>query len=400
MKDGGSIDMPTSNPPHDPRGPASDERQAVLAAVRRFVEEKVRRSARRLDHADEYPTELVEEMARLGLFGMGVPTAYGGLGLDTETYARVFEELSRGWMSLSGVLGTHGIACYLIASFGSERQRQALLGRLAEGSLRAGLALTEPSGGSDVASLRTSARPAPEGYTLSGEKQFITNTHHGSAFVVLARTGGPGAGGLSAFFVEKAKVRGLVEGQPLKKLGYRGLVTSSITFEDCHVEADALIGEVPGHGFAQVMSGLELGRINVAARAVGVAQAALDDSLSYARGRVTFGRPIVEHQAIAHKLADMATDIEAGRLLYLSAARKKDAGERADLEAGMAKLFASTMCARATLEAIQIHGGYGYTEEFDVERYYRDAPLFTVGEGTNEILRTLIARGLVRLKET
>jgi alkylation response protein AidB-like acyl-CoA dehydrogenase len=397
--------MTMRDPKHtdDPDGTDGDDRRAIMAAVRRFVEDKVRPSARRLEHADEYPTELVDEMARLGLFGMGVPATYGGLGLDTETYARVFEELSRGWMSLSGVLGTHGIACYLLASFGTARQRQAHLPRLAEGSLRAGLALTEPSGGSDVANLRTTARPergpGGDGYVLSGEKQFITNTHHGSAFVVLCRTGGPGAAGLSAFFVEKSKVTGLVEGRPLKKLGYRGLVTSSLTLDACRVDADALIGEVPGCGFAQVMSGLELGRINVAARAVGVAQAALDDSLRYARERVTFGRPIVEHQAIAHKLADMATDIEAGRLLYLAAARKKDAGERADLEAGMAKLFASTMCARTTLEAIQIHGGYGYTEELDVERYYRDAPLFTVGEGTNEVLRTLIARGLVRRQE-
>jgi alkylation response protein AidB-like acyl-CoA dehydrogenase len=235
-------------------------------------------------------------------------------------------------------------------------------------------------------------------YVLDGEKQFITNTHEGNVFLVVARTGGDGAGGLSAFVVEKDRVGPgeLVEGKPLGKLGYKGLKTSSLTLDGCRVGADCLVGGAEGHGFAQVMSGLEVGRINVAARAVGVARAALEDSLAYAKERVTFGKPIVEHQAIAHKLADIATGVEAARQLYLVAARKKDAGERGDLEAAMAKLFASEMCARATLDAIEIHGGYGYTDEFDVERYYRDAPLFTVGEGTNEILRTVIAKGLVK----
>jgi alkylation response protein AidB-like acyl-CoA dehydrogenase len=368
----------------------------LIAEVRRFVEREVRPVARSLEHADQYPRALVERMAELGLFGMGVPAEHDGLGLDYVTYARVFEELSRGWMSLAGVLGTHGILVYLVREFGSDEQRRRWLPQLASGALRGGLALSEPEGGSDVAGLRTRATPAGDDWILDGNKQFITNTHEGNVFCVVARTGGAGAGGLSAFVVEKSDDNRatMIEGKPLGKLGYKGLKTASLTFDGCRVPSLALIGGVAGRGFAQVMSGLELGRINVAARAVGVARAALEDSLAYARQRVTFGKPIVEHQAIAHKLADMATEIEAARQLYLHAARKKDAGERCEREAAMAKLFASTMCTRATLEGIQIHGGYGYTDDFDVERYYRDAPLFTVGEGTNEILRTVIARSL------
>jgi alkylation response protein AidB-like acyl-CoA dehydrogenase len=373
----------------------SQEADAMVATVRSFVEREVRPTARALEHADEYPTALVERMRELGLFGMGVPVENGGLGLDYVTYARVFEELSRGWMSLAGVLGTHGIACYLTREFGTDEQRARLLPELAAARLRGGLALTEPEGGSDVANLRTSARRDGQRWLLHGAKQFITNTHEGNFFAVLARTGGPGASGLSAFLVEKAKAPAgtLNEGAPLKKLGYKGLKTSALSFDGCPAE---LLGSDEGHGFQQVMSGLEVGRINVAARAVGVARAALEDSLAYAKERVTFGKPIVEHQAIAHKLADIAADVEAARWLTLAAAARKDRGERCDLEAAMAKLFASSMCARATLEGIQIHGGYGYTDEYDVERYYRDAPLFTVGEGSNEILRSLIAKLLVK----
>jgi alkylation response protein AidB-like acyl-CoA dehydrogenase len=371
------------------------EQQQMIDTVKRFVEREVRPVARALEHADEYPHALVGKMRELGLFGLGVPSEYGGLGVDYVTYARVFEELSRGWMSLAGVIGTHGIVCYLVRSFGSDEQKRNWLPRLASGELRGALALTEPEGGSDVANLRTSAKKIGGEYLLRGSKQFITNTHEGNAFAVVARTGGPGAAGLSAFLVEKSQVAPgtLIEGQPLKKLGYKGLKTSPLSFDECRA---TLIGDAEGQGFAQVMSGLEVGRINVAARAVGVARAALEDSLAYAKTRLTFGKPIVEHQAIAHKLADMATEIEAARWLYIAAAHKKDRGERCDVEAGMAKLFASTICTRATFEGIQIHGGYGYTDEYDVERYYRDAPLFTVGEGTNEILRTVIARGLVK----
>jgi alkylation response protein AidB-like acyl-CoA dehydrogenase len=374
------------------------EQQAMVETVRRFVEREVQPVARALEHADAYPTALVERMRELGLFGMGVAVEHGGLGLDYVTYALVFEELARGWMSLAGVLGTHGILCYLIANFGTEPQKRALLPRLASGALRGGLALTEPEGGSDVASLRTRARRDGDDWLITGAKQFITNTHEGNIFAVAARTGGPGAGGISLFAVEKSPARAatMVEGTPLKKLGYKGLKTSALTFDECRVEGGALVGGEPNHGFQQVMSGLEVGRINVAARAVGVARAALEDSLAYAQKRETFGKPIVEHQAIAHKLADIACDVEAARWLYLAAAQKKDRGERAGLEAAMAKVFASTMCTRATFEGIQIHGGYGYTDEYDVERYYRDAPLFTVGEGSNEVLRTLIAKGLVK----
>jgi len=367
-----------------------------IETIRRFVDREVRPTVRALEHADEYPTALVERMRALGLFGMGVSVEHGGLGLPYVTYALVFEELSRGWMSLAGVLGTHGIVCYLVQTFGTDEQRASLLPRLATGELRGALALTEPEGGSDVASLRTRAEADGDDFMLTGSKQFITNTHEGNLFATVARTGGAGAAGLSCFLVEKSAVASgtLIEGAPLRKLGYKGLKTSALTFDGCRVAGARLLGGVVGSGFSQVMAGLEIGRINVAARAVGVARAALEDSLAYAETRVTFGKPIVEHQAIAHKLADMATEIEAARWLYLAAAAKKDRGERADLEASMAKLFASTMCTRATLEGIQIHGGYGYTDDYDVERYYRDAPLFTVGEGTNEILRTVIAKGL------
>jgi alkylation response protein AidB-like acyl-CoA dehydrogenase len=370
----------------------------LLETVRRFVDKEVRPTARALEHADQYPHALVARMVELGLFGLGVPSEFDGLGLDYETYARIFEELARGWMSLAGVIGTHGIVCYMVREFGTDAQKRRWLPALATARLRGGLALTEPQGGSDVANLQTRARRDGDGFILDGHKQFITNTHEGNVFVVVARTGGAGAAGLSAFVVEKERVAAgtLVEGKPLKKLGYKGVKTSSLTLDGCRVDGDALVGGVEGHGFAQVMSGLEVGRINVAARAVGVARAALEDSLAYAQERHTFGRAIVEHQAIAHKLADMATGVAAARALFLAAARKKDAGERADLEAAMAKLFASEMCARATLDAIEIHGGYGYTDELDVERYYRDAPLFCVGEGTNEILRTVIAKRLVQ----
>lgn len=374
----------------------------LIDTVKRFVDREVRPTARALEHADEYPHALVARMIELGLFGLGVPADFDGLGLDYETYARIFEELSRGWMSLAGVIGTHGIVCYVVREFGTDAQKRRWLPSLAAARLRGGLALTEPQGGSDVANLQTRARRDGDDWILDGHKQFITNTHEGNAFLVVARTGGAGASGLSAFVVEKERVaagtipNSLIEGKPLKKLGYKGVKTSSLTLDGCRVDGDALVGGVEGRGFAQVMSGLEVGRINVAARAVGVARAALEDSLAYAQERQTFGRAIVEHQAIAHKLADMATGVAAARELYLAAARKKDAGERADLEAAMAKLFASEMCARATLDAIEIHGGYGYTDELDVERYYRDAPLFCVGEGTNEILRTVIARRLVQ----
>ncbi|HEY1584358.1 MAG TPA: acyl-CoA dehydrogenase family protein [Polyangia bacterium] len=374
----------------------------LIETVRRFVDREVRPTARALEHADEYPHALVARMVELGMFGLGVPSEFDGLGLDYETYARIFEELSRGWMSLAGVIGTHGIVCYVVREFGTDAQKRRWLPALASARLRGGLALTEPQGGSDVANLQTRAKRDGDGFILDGQKQFITNTHEGNVFLVVARTGGAGAAGLSAFVVEKERVAAgtlpdtLIEGKPLKKLGYKGVKTSSLTLDGCRVDADALVGGVEGHGFAQVMSGLEVGRINVAARAVGVARAALEDSLAYAKERQTFGRAIVEHQAIAHKLADMATGVAAARALYLAAARKKDAGERADLEAAMAKLFASEMCARATLDAIEIHGGYGYTDELDVERYYRDAPLFCVGEGTNEILRSVIAKRLVQ----
>jgi len=368
----------------------------VVEAVRRFVDRDVIPVASELEHNDEYPHALVARMKELGLFGATIPSQYGGLGLSFVNYARIMAELSRGWMSLAGVINSHLIMGYIIANHGTEAQKNYFLPEMAAGAKRGGLGLTEPHAGSDVQSIKTVASRHGDNYVLAGAKMFITNSLNGTMLAVAAKTdpkAQPAYAGISVFAVEKSP-RGPTVSRPLKKLGYKGIDTCEVLFEDLEVPAANLIGGVEGQGFKQLMSALEVGRINVAARAVGVARAALEDSLSYARERHTFGRAIVEHQAIAHKLADMATGVEAARALYLVAARKKDAGERADLEAAMAKLFASEMCARATLDGIEIHGGYGYTDEFDVERYYRDAPLFCVGEGTNEILRTVIAKRL------
>jgi alkylation response protein AidB-like acyl-CoA dehydrogenase len=344
---------------------------------------------------------LIDKMKELGLFGITVPEEYGGLGLDYTTFASIFEELSKGFMSISGAIGTHHILTYVLTHFGSEEQKQRFLPDLASGKKRGGLALTEPGGGTDVANLETSADRDGEEYVINGTKMFITNGRYGDTFCLLARTDKsvePRHKGLSCFVVEKGDP-GFKVGRDLDKLGYRGLDTCELIFEDFRIPAENLVGGEEGLGFAQVMSGLETGRINVAARAVGVAQAAFNASIRYSQQRHTFGVPISQHQAIQLKLADMATKIQAARLLTYDAAAKKDQGERADLEAGMAKLFASEICQEVTMEAMRIHGGYGYIKESPVERYYRDAPLMIIGEGTNEILRVVIARQLLRLPE-
>ena len=366
--------------------------------VREFVRRDVDPVVNYFEHEDIYPQELVDKMAEMGLFGIMIPEEYGGLGLDYTTFALIFEELSKGWMSLTGPLGTHHILAYVISTYGTEEMKQRLLPKMSEGVIRGGLALTEPGGGSDMQNLQTSAVKDGEEYVINGNKMFISNGEHGNAFAVLARTdktAEPPHRGISCFVVEKPAA-GFTVAQKLDKLGYRGIDTTELVFDNVRVPTENLVGEAEGQGFRQVMSGLEGGRINVAARAVGVATAAFDAAIKYAQQRESFGKPIAQHQAIQLKLAEMATNIEAARLLTFEAARKKDSGERVDLEAGMAKLFASEMCGEVTMEAMRIHGGYGYIKDYPLERYYRDAPLMIIGEGTNEIQKLIIARRLLQ----
>ncbi|PKB72639.1 MAG: acyl-CoA dehydrogenase [SAR202 cluster bacterium Io17-Chloro-G7] len=378
-----------------------EARTQIVNMVREFVRRDVEPVAAQLDRDDETPHELINTMKELGLFGITVPEEYGGLGLDYTTFAMIFEEISKGFMSLSGAIGTHHILTYVLTHYGTDEQKQRLLPDLASGRKRGGLALTEPEGGTDVANLKTTAKRDGEEYVINGTKMFITNGRYGDAFCLLARTD-PNADtkhkGISCFVVEKGSP-GFRVGRDLDKMGYRGLDTCELFFEDFHIPGENLVGGEEGAGFGQVMSGLETGRINVAARAVGVAQAAFNAAIRYSQQRETFGVPISQHQAIQLKLADMATKIQAARLLTYDAAAKKDRGERVDLESGMAKLFASEICQEVTLEAMRIHGGAGFIKDSPVERYYRDAPLMIIGEGTNEIMRLVIARQLLRRPE-
>jgi alkylation response protein AidB-like acyl-CoA dehydrogenase len=369
----------------------------VIDAVRRFVDRDVIPVASELEHADEYPHALVAKMRELGLFGATIPVEHGGLGLSFVSYARVMAELSRGWMSLAGVINSHLIMAYIITHHGTDEQRKRFLPAMAAGEKRGGLALTEPHAGSDVQSIRTSAVRHGDNYVLKGSKMFITNARHGTMLAVAAKTdpkAKPAYAGISMFAVEKNE-GGPTVSRNIKKLGYKGVDTCEVLFEDLEVPAGNLIGGQEGQGFKQVMSALEVGRINVAARAVGVGQAAFENAIRYAQQRTTFGKAICEHQAVQLLLADMGTRVEAARLMVQSAAEKKDAGERCDVEAGMAKLFASEACVKVTLDAMRVLGGYGYTAEFPVERFYRDAPLMVIGEGTSEIQALVIARGLL-----
>lgn len=372
------------------------EQEEIVAAVRRFVEREVMPVASELEHRNEYPHGLVEAMRNLGLFGATIPVEYGGLGLDVTTYARIVEELARGWMSLSGVLNTHLMVAYLIRVHGTEEQRQHYLPAMARGDHRGAFCLTEPHAGSDAQRIRTTAVRRGDVYVLNGSKMFITNARTASVYAIAAKTdpkADPPYRGISLFLGEKGP--GLTVSRDIDKLGYKGIETCEVHLEDYAVPATRVLGGEEGKGFLQVMSALEVGRVNIAARAVGVATAAFEQAIRYAQQRETFGRPIAQHQAIQLKLADMATKIEAARLLTYRAAEKKDRGERADLEAGMAKLFASETCLEVATEAMRILGGYGYTAEFPVERYFRDAPLMIIGEGTNEIQRLVIARQLL-----
>ena len=382
---------------------SAEARAQIVALVRDFVRREVDPVAAELDREDRVPHDLIDQMKELGLFGITVPEEYGGLGLDYTTFASIFEELSMGLMSLSGAIGTHHILTYVLSHYGTEEQKERFLPDLASGRKRGGLALTEPSGGTDVANLQTTATKDGEEYIINGSKMFITNGRYGDMFCLLARTDRdmePRHRGLSAFVMERGEPgSGFEVGRDLDKLGYRGLDTVELNFNNYAIPADNLIGEQEGVGFGHVMSGLETGRINVAARAVGVAQAAFNAAIRYAQQRESFGKPIAEHQAIQLKLADMATKIQASRLLVYDAAAKKDQGGRIDLESGMAKLFASEVCGEVTMEAMRIHGGYGFIKESPVERYYRDAPLMIIGEGTNEVMRLVIARQLLRRPE-
>lgn len=373
-----------------------EARSQVVAMVRDFIDRDVEPLVEQFDREDTYPSELIDKMAEMGLFGITIPREYGGQGFDYVTFAMIFEELSKGWMSLTGPIGTHHLMAYIINSYGTDNQKRYFLPRMSDGTIRGGFAMTEPEGGSDAQNIRTRAIKVEGGYILKGRKMFITNAQNGNAFVVFAKTNMeaiPPHTGISCLVIEKP-VTGLSIGGQIDKLGYRGLDTCEMVFEDCRVSADSLVGE-EGKGFQIAMSALEVGRINVAARSVGVATAAFETSIKYAQRRETFGVPIAQHQAIQLKLADMATKIRAARLLTYDAAAKKDTGERADLDAGMAKLFASEVCGEVTMEAMRIHGGYGYVKNYPVERFYRDAPLMMIGEGTNEIQKLVIARRLL-----
>jgi alkylation response protein AidB-like acyl-CoA dehydrogenase len=378
-----------------PNAPATDPelREEIIANVRRFVTREVVPNADALEHADEFPTAIVEGMRELGLFGVTIPEEYGGLGLDLLTYIGIIEELSAGWMSLSGVVNTHTMVATLLLVHGTDEQKQRWLPQLASAERRGALSLSEPDAGTDTRNISCKAERDGDEFVINGTKAWVTNGERSGLVALAART----SEGISALIVEKEpgpSFEGIRVSKKIGKLGYKGVETVEMAYVDHRIPAANLVGE-PGRGLPQILSVLEIGRINIAARAVGVARAAFDAALEYAQQRVTFGKPIAEHQAIQLKLADMATKLEAARLLTRSAAERKAAGLRCDVEAGMAKLFASETAMELSQEAMRIHGGLGYTTELPVERYYRDAPLMVIGEGTNEIQRVVIARGLL-----
>jgi alkylation response protein AidB-like acyl-CoA dehydrogenase len=374
-----------------------EDEQAIVEAVAHWVDREVRPHAGRLERAQEYPTALIEQMKEMGVFGLAVPARWSESAVSSRCFALVTEELARGWMSLAGAVGGHSVVAQLLARFGTPEQQDRWLPRMATGEVRAAMALTEPSGGSDLQDIRTRAVRSEEGtaYVVDGSKTWITNARHAGLIATLVKTdpeAQPRHAGISILLVEPSQVE---VSRDLPKLGYRGVESCELAFAGSRVPATALLGGEEGRGFAQFMAGLELGRVQVAARAVGVAQAALDDALAYAQQRETFGKPIWEHQSVGNLLADMATKVHAARLLVLDAAAGIDAGRRSDLEAGMAKLYASEACMQVALDAMRIHGATGYSAEIDIERYFRDAPLMIVGEGTNEIQRNVIVRRLI-----
>jgi alkylation response protein AidB-like acyl-CoA dehydrogenase len=374
-------------------GTDPEVRREIVETVRRFVAKDVTPVASEFERADQFPAEIVEQMRGLGLFGVTIPESYGGLGLDLLTYIGVIEELAYGWMSLTGIVNTHTMAATLIMTHGTDDQKQRWLPAMASGDRRGCLSLSEPDAGSDTRNISCRAVRDGDTYVLNGTKAWVTNGERASLVALAART----EEGISAFIVEKEPgpaFEGISTSKNVSKLGYKGVETVEMAYVDHRIPADDLIGE-PGRGLAQILGVMELGRINIASRAVGVARAAFDAALAYAQVRETMGKPIAQHQAIQLKLADMATKLEASRLLTRNAAERRAAGLRADVEAGMAKLFASETALELSMEAMRIHGGVGYTTDLPVERYYRDAPLMVIGEGTNEIQRLVIARGLL-----
>ena len=379
----------------------SNEETFLIQTVREFIDREVKPSVQEVEHSGEYPERWIEQMKQIGIYGLAVPEAYGGSPVSMPCYARVTQELARGWMSLAGAMGGHTVVAKLLSLFGTEEQRQRYLPRMATGEIRATMALTEPGGGSDLQAMTTVARTDGEGLVISGAKTWISNARRSDLIALLCKTdpaAQPKHKGISIVLVDHGP--GLTVSRDLPKLGYKGVESCELSFDDYRIPAAAILGATPGRGFAQMMKGLETGRIQVAARALGVATAALEDSLAYAQQRESFGKPIWKHQSIGNYLADMATKLTAARQLTWYAAEKYDRagdneGERCDMEAGMAKLFASEIAMEIALNAVRIHGGYGYSTEYDVERYFRDAPLMIVGEGTNEIQRNVIAAQLV-----
>jgi len=374
----------------------SAEERAVVETVAEFVDRDVRPVARDLEHANRYPEQLIEQMKAMGIFGLAIPEPYGDAPVSTPCYAEVTAELARGWMSLAGAMGGHTVVAKLLLAFGTQEQKQRYLPRMATGEVRATMALTEPGGGSDLQAITTTARRDDGGFRIDGAKTWITNARRSQLIALLCKTdpaARPRHRGISIMLVEHGE--GLVVSRDLPKLGYKGVESCELSFDGYVAPAGALLGGEPGLGFAQMMKGLEIGRIQVAARAVGVGQAAFDDAFRYAQQRESFGAPIWKHQAVGGYLAGMATKLTAARQLVLYAAARYDAGERCDMEAGMAKLFASEAAMEIALDAVRIHGGYGYSTEYDVERYFRDAPLMIVGEGTNEIQRNVITAQLI-----
>ena len=375
----------------------AEDEQFVVRTVRDFVDKDVKPVARELEHADTYPGDLIERMKDLGIFGLAVPEEYGGNPVSMPCYVLVTEELARGWMSLAGAMGGHTVVAKLLVHFGTDEQKDRYLPRMATGEVRATMALTEPGGGSDLQAMRTTARRTANGYVVNGAKTWITNSRHSKLIALLCKTdpdASPAHKGMSILLVEHGP--GLTVSRDLPKLGYKGVESCELSFEDHHAPADAVLGGAEGGGFAQMMKGLETGRLQVAARALGVGRAAFEDALAYAQDRESFGKPIWQHQSIGNYLADMATSLTAARQLTLYAAQNAEAGRRVDMEAGMAKLFASETAMQIALNAVRIHGGYGYSTEFDAERYFRDAPLMIVGEGTKEIQRNVIATQLIK----
>jgi alkylation response protein AidB-like acyl-CoA dehydrogenase len=382
----------------------TDVQREILATVRDFVDKEIIPHAQALEHADEYPADIVEGMKEMGLFGLTIPEEYGGLGESLLTYALVVEQIARGWMSVSGVINTHFIVAHMIKQHGTQEQKQALLPRMATGEVRGSFSMSEPDLGSDVAAIKTRAKRDADEYIIDGAKMWLTNGASSNLIALLVRTeeGADKAHqNLTAFLVEKPEgfgevAPGLTIPGKIDKMGYKGVDTTEAVFSGYRIGADKVLGDAPGKGFAQMMDGVEVGRVNVAARACGIAIRAFELAVEYAQQRRTFGKPIAEHQAIAFKLAEMATKVEAAHLMMVNAARLKDSGERNDVEAGMAKLLASEYCAEVTQESFRIHGGYGYSKEYEIERLMREAPFLLIGEGTSEIQKTIISRGLLR----